>query len=537
MEKKICCDICFRTGSRRLQFLCPSDARNQLYEPRLKHAQTLVEKAGLDAKISALLSEKSCETGLLEVDDKTSQHLLSEDRTQQILVKAEELHISIQKARDEIGEKKAAVASRKKDLEKAGNGLEARRRRQVEELDKSTKMANYRWNHSHAMTVQSRGFLCGEAATIYGLCRVKTADGSPAGYGIGGVKIIDLKNMNSAKSEHISAALGHIAHLFSLATTYLSVRPPAEITLPHSNYPLPTILPVSASYTGYEIPFPGTSAANSKAASPSESRETSARERMPRPRPLFVKLLLPHLSRDDPSAYNLFIEGACLLAYDIAWVCKTQGINISPDPTSGLKSPASANSSNAPSIPRPATFEDISNIGRNLYSLMIGSQPRGVPTQAGTPTVSSEDSGRAAASLGQYSHGSMHTSLSSKEGTDLMKTFKLLNPIKLADQLKTHLMAEVIHAEWEMIDKHKSEALKGIKGPSVVENDAVDTPSNGPSQQSKPTNFMPTSAGTETVLLGGSFASLDDVSVVGSPDSQRKPGKNGWTRVKQRPPQ
>lgn len=58
------------------------------------------------------------------------------------------------------------------------------------------------------------------------------------------------------------------------------------------------------------------------------------------------------LAKEDPSTYSLFIEGVVLLAYNIAWACCTQGVPIG-DKTS---------------------YEDVCNMGRNLYSLLIGNQ-------------------------------------------------------------------------------------------------------------------------------------------------------------------
>ena len=172
MDEALCCDICFRAGSRKLPFLCASDARNQIYEVRLKHGHTLLEHGELDKEISALLSRDTSDLSSvspsdgrltrIEISDNAAEQKLAEDRTKQIIAKAEELRLTILNAREEMAQQKGQIYKQKRDLEKASNGLETRRRRQLEEIEKSTKMANYRWNSCHAMTVQSRGFLCGE---------------------------------------------------------------------------------------------------------------------------------------------------------------------------------------------------------------------------------------------------------------------------------------------------------------------------------------------------------------------------------------
>lgn len=564
MDEAICCDICFRAGSRKLPFVCASDARNQVYEVRLKHGHTLLEHGELDKEISGLLSrDTSGPSSILpsddrlkriEINDNTAELKLVEDRTHQIISKAEELHVLIGKAREDMAKKKAQIYRQKRNLEKARNGLEARRRRQLEEIEKSTKMANYRWNSCHAMTVQSRGFLCGEAATIYGLRRLRGENGILLDdYAIGGMRIIDLKGLNSAKPQQITAVMGHVVQLFDLACTYLSIRPPAEITLPHTDYPLPTIFKVEASYKYTDIPFSGTTAPNSKAVSPSDSTEDLRHLTPSRPRPLYVAESLPKLARDDPNVYNSFIEAVCLLAYDIAWVCKSQGVSISSGLHFGIGSPASGTQAAAAGQPPPHTFEDITALGRNLYNLLLGSQPRSIPTQAGTPTVSSDDSGRSAPSLGQYSHGSIHTTLNSAVGSELVKSFKLMSPPRIADQLKKHLMAEVIHAEWELVDEWKDAkdengkadeggragALSPFSDLGTVAGSGATSPDevrNIVIQRQQPSGRTQSVAGVaETVLLGGeSFASLND-AVAESRTAERMPGINGWTRVKPRP--
>lgn len=546
MEGKIQCDICFRNGGRKLPFLCPTDARNQLYEPRLRHAQALLEKDALDKEISALASRDAAsesatpqatvsETQRLRwsIDQTLAEQGLVVDRTQQIIEKADELRASIAKARADIAKKKSSINNRKNELEKARNGLEARQKRVLEDMSKSTKMASYRWNHCHVMTVQSRAFLCAEAAAFYNLQRLRTKDRWLDEYGIAGVKIVDLRNMNSATPILISTGLGHVAHLLVLASHYLSVRLPAEITLPHNDYPLSTIFSLNSSYTYTNLPFPGTTPTTSTAAPLSASKHIPPNPNIPRPRPLFVTEALPKLAKDDPSTYTSFIEGACLLAYNIAWLCRSQGISISSASPSGAF-PASAN---ATSTPSPPTFEDITAIGRNLYNLLIGNRPRpAVPSQAGTPTVSSDDSGKAAPSLGQYSHGSTHTSLNSAAGAEVVRGFKLLIPVKVADQLRKNLLAEVVGAEWELVDDW-NENNPGAGGGVKKEHRQGKETDGGRGETAKVTGERDQTrvlnAGRGTAFLGDSFANMGTDATPDEPEG-RKQGTSGWTKLKPR---
>jgi len=378
MSDAVHCDICFRPGDKwRLPFLCPTDARNRLYEPRIQHAKILLEKDTLEQQINSLLSAQDNGKDGTSANQPDVGVLLTErdqaiDRTQQIIAHAEELRGKVQKAREEIAKKKAAIARRRSELTSASSGVEARRTRQLEEVDKATRMLNYKWNQVHNVTASSRGFLCGEAAKLYGLRRVRRS-GAVEEYKIGGIGIIDLRSMNTASPAQISTALSHVVHLLVLSTHYLAIRLPAEITLPHRDYPLPTILPVAHSYKHANLPFPGTTPIQSSTNSPTTSKQISIEQsNQPHPRPLYIDRPLPAIARDDPAAYALFVEGVTLLAYNITWLCKSQGIPVG-DSTS---------------------FEDICNIGKNFYNLLITSQSRPsagrVPSSQTTSTKGSE---------------------------------------------------------------------------------------------------------------------------------------------------
>lgn len=89
---------------------------------------------------------------------------------------------------------------------------------------------------------------------------------------IGRVGILDLSKTNSkiasilsetvltryadASPAQLLTALSHVAHLLVLSTHYLPIRLPAEITLPHRDHPLPTILSPVSAYRYTDVLFP-----------------------------------------------------------------------------------------------------------------------------------------------------------------------------------------------------------------------------------------------------------------------------------------
>jgi hypothetical protein len=294
-----------------------------------------------------------------------------------------------------------------------------------------------------------------------------------------------------------------------LSTHYLAIRLPAEITLPHRDYPLPTIFPLLSSYKHTNVPFPGSTPGNSSNNSPTASRHVAELPNQPRPRPLFISKPLPILANEDPAGYGLFLEAVTLLAYDIAWLCKTQGI------------PVGENN----------TFEEICNIGKNFFNLLIGSQPRPSPSSRGPSTQSTPTKGpardgeseaedkKSGSVMGRFSHGTAHSFLGNADGTDFIRSWKLLSPMKLADRLKAKLMSEVANAEWEVLDQDAWAVDDEMGDDGVVVGGRREGERGlGLGMQS----FMSMKALTDAAkeVLPG--------------DGDRKQGTSGWTKLKPR---
>lgn len=198
------CDICFRTGGHRIPLLCATDARNKLYEARIQHAQALLDKDVLDQDISFLLSTSTVEGQQEKPVSPANRHTVTcvqsekdgvADRTQQIIAHADELRNKIEEARAEVAKRKASIARKRSEMVSASNGKDARRSRQLEDVEKSIRMYKYNWKKVHGQFATSRTYLCGEAAKLYGLRRRKS--GGQEEYQIGRVGIVDLRAMNS----------------------------------------------------------------------------------------------------------------------------------------------------------------------------------------------------------------------------------------------------------------------------------------------------------------------------------------------------
>ncbi|GAB0131897.1 hypothetical protein EsDP_00000351 [Epichloe bromicola] len=471
------CSICHRRhDAQKLPFLCPVDARNNIYQGRMKNLQLILEIETLKDQIDKSSADSSASSpGGLE--QSLARQCLTEDRADQILAAAQKLREEIKAAREEIRSRKAALARRRSDFASVSDGLVQRRVKQQQELNKSAQILRFRWAQKTEATANTRAFLCTEALKLYGLRRTKKGGSGRYDYHLGKVPIIDLAGMDSISPEVISTSLAHVAHILILVCHYLSVRLPAELTLPHRDYPRPTIFNLSSSHRHSQIPYPSFPGFSPSSASHVRGTES---QRVPRPRPLFIEKPPTQLAKEDPATYSFFLEGVTLLAYDIAWLCCTQGV----------------------SVGNTSSFEDICSMGRNLYSFLMSAQAHDFHTinikvpgwAASGEEVREEPQGNW---LGRYTHGGAFYFLGSAEGTELTRSFKLPSPLKLADKLKKKLIGDAPTPDWELLD---DDAWK-------VED---------------------TSMGGNTVGNQGIIGKVADVKPA------NRSGSNGWTKLKHR---
>lgn len=209
------CEICFRSNGKA--YLCPMDARNELYETRIRHAQILLENESLGNQIAALRTGSVADPG--QGISNAAELAQTHDRTQEIIARADIFKANVEAAKEELLQKKAENARRRTDLNAAKLSLESRRARQLEDVDKSVKMSTFKWNKDHNTLAVSRAFLCGEAAKLSGLKRVRKNDGKEE-YAIGNVSIMNLQTLNSRKSytllrgQLLTSSQLQVLHLF-----------------------------------------------------------------------------------------------------------------------------------------------------------------------------------------------------------------------------------------------------------------------------------------------------------------------------------
>ena len=232
--------------------------------------------------------------------------------------------------------------------------------------------------------------------------------------------------------------LARTAHLVALVAFYLSVRLPNEIILPRRGSALTTILKADDSYLEHKHPSSIMTATKIANKSPSASRHEDGHG-FPRPRPLFIGSgekdeRVANVYTNDPGAFNLFNEGISLLALNIAWLCRSQGLH-----------------------PGTEMWNDITNMGKNLWHLLLAPKiPTGdVDVATPRPKIGQKALRNASAAsspvfqLGQGSHSSAYHFLGSPEA--LERDFQMPKLAVIADQLKAAIHADTKNAEWELL--------------------------------------------------------------------------------------
>jgi hypothetical protein len=167
---------------------------------------------------------------------------------------------------------------------------------------------------------------------------------------------------------------------------------------------------------------------------------------------LYLDKKLTALAKDDQVAYASFVEGITFLAWDVAWLCKTQGLNIGDN-----------------------SWEDICAIGKNLWQLLLAPLarpplPRNLSSKSSPqkPVKPQTPSAPAQATTtelrknpplpGRFSHGTAYGYLAAAEGSEYMRNWRLQSPIRVIEKVKAMLLAERTGAEWEILEGNEWEA-------------------------------------------------------------------------------
>ncbi|KAL8641500.1 MAG: hypothetical protein Q9226_008625, partial [Calogaya cf. arnoldii] len=472
------CNICQHPFTTARPFNCAACAREVLYQPRVSLAHTLLEQEAAVSqseqylKASRILPTKASASDISKTPDRSLSLDLEftiiqceaiRHQTQCTLDHAKQLRLEADDLRHEIARGKARNFERRNDLLAARKGIDSRQAVEVGRLERSIAGIHRRWDAMHARTAESRLLLCREAANLYGLKKHsnRAAASASDSYQIGGVPIYNLRDLNR-KPEHISSSTipeadhhkgadpaavttvtASLAHLIHLVSHYLALRLPAEVILPHRDCPFPTILAPEASYATQPTPHTKATPDTSSSNDPSAVRGMLHASQRFLSKSLYTKKRLSITAKEDPQTYAAVIEGITLLAWNVAWLCQIQGLDV------GAKS-----------------WEGICDVGANLWMLIAAEQAGSRPTvdvrkriikQDGIPEQTlrlsqqrSEPSPSVA--FGQFSHGTVHSNLSTASGSKVEHGWRLRDPAKIIARVKQMLSSDRTGAGWEMLE-------------------------------------------------------------------------------------
>lgn len=447
----ISCDICRRRAQDNHSLNCTTCARSSLYGYRIELAKCLLAKEAVARQVeaiatgdlSAVQTTTTLDGAIVDMRECVSsgktESALYETRKinaniNRISTKAVELRKSIEELKKVVLERKARIRTMKSDNDSAHYDLNARSLKTSEHIKKATKDIEQKRDERFDDIRVARIVLSRKMAELAGLKKTKKYDSKLKAmrevYEIAKVPIFELRQLNSADPEILTASLTQVAYLISRVATYLSIRLPAAMLLPSKQHPTgASIFLPSSSYVPRQrkssLDIPSKSAM-------SQSVELSSTEGM---RSLVITKSVPQLYREHPEAFVSFIDAVTLLGWNIAWLCKSQGMG-------GL-----------------SHWTDITNIGRNLYQLLSADIRIALRTtserikQKSSFTNSEDGSAGTPAHLGRFSHGSAKHFLFSPEGMDLMRGWRLATCTQVIDKLKMFLVNEMQGAEWEVLDE------------------------------------------------------------------------------------
>jgi hypothetical protein len=454
------CDICSRKDLAQVGLYCPTCARSAIYPLRLEAVRILSERQQIGKKIEVATTgqgedvegQKLNKIWQTEVNKATSAGL--RDKIARERSEVSDLKAQVERMREEVSRAKTLVAQRRGHVETLKTQLPPRQHARQERVNNRTTKEISILDAASTKTATFKLSLCVETAKLLRLKRTRERVGDHARdqYFVSGFTVPDLRSINNMLCTELTAAIAAYAHLLVLIAFYLGIQLPAEITVPHRNYPLATIETPLTSYTSMRKVFPGSGSVTS-----TNSRTTAKQDK--RPRPLFIgtddeKETVSQFAKKDPTAFGFFVEGIALLAWNVSWLCHSQ------DMVAGTES-----------------WSEACKIGRNLYRLLYSAhRPQLAQRKSSTRNDKTgqkrEDDQKPDPQMPKFgirAHSSAHHFLPNSRNATLPKY------TVISDSLRKALITEGKDAEWEVLnDDEFDDGAERFDEAVVVKNRKMD---------------------------------------------------------------
>lgn len=501
------CRFCLQDSNEQPEFLCTACARNSIYVPRLEYTRLLLEKSTLSKQIeeatSIRASGSAWQQELSRVDEVEIKRRLENFKHKHLLVQEE-----TRRLRECISDLKQRVSKRRAALQKITRAVRPAREAVLTQLSQAQTSQNRTAQQLQHKSAINRAFLCREVAALMRLKqRKRQRNGSVREMSsLSGLILPDLREINNMKCVELTAVLQNVAHLVTIAAFYLGVRLPAEIVLPGKGHPQTLINTPACSYLGERKDTP--EEMKSRSGSPPATRYDL--RNLTGPRPLHCGTndeaeRLSQLVKRDTLAFNLFIEGAALLAWNVAWLNRSQGISAGTN-----------------------TWEEICNIGKNLHRLMYTTAQTPSTTRNASVRESSnkevlrtktlpstQDVKRAASGmLGQGSHLAAYDNLDGSEFTRSLQVWQYSTFTRISSSLRNALLNEMNNAEWELLQEQEWD--------------------DGGEDFDQAVMIRTRNADTRRYEDARSAMNMKTITDESDAGSGRVPGTSGWTKLKSR---
>ncbi|KAL8839165.1 MAG: hypothetical protein Q9176_004668 [Flavoplaca citrina] len=521
------CNICQRPQTTALPLNCAACARNVLYQSRVSLAHTLLEQEAAVGQSEQYLKDSQIQSTKLPISHAAKSQLLPtflnlqsvniqqeaiRHQTQLILSRAKQLRLEVEDLGHEINRKRAGNLERRNEIHAARKELARRRTVEVGRFEKSIAGVQGRWDAIHARIAESRLLLCREAASLYGLKIHSHRGAASASYTcqIGGLPIYNLKDLNNVNLAIAASVITSLAHLVHLVSHYLALRLPAEVVLPHHDCPFPIILTPETSYLMNMTPNSRARLhTNSPRPPPPNKDIVHANQRLVL-KSVHTRKKLSTTAKEDPQTYAAIADAMTLLAWNVAWLCKIQGFDVG------------ANS-----------WEEVCDVGKNLWQFFAAqstvshtetdTDERGIrqDEKLNTAHQSSQqgDNPKSSALFGHYSHGTIHSNLVTASGSEILRGWRLQDPIKITTRVKQMLLSDRTGAGWELLEgkEWESQLIRSQKPEPdiVVDASAIVIADRSGAQQMSQNASDPRSS------------AIDDAQ-------ERAKGTSGWMKLRDR---
>ena len=220
---EIQCDICRRPPTSRLPFNCTICARNALYEPRLQHAQVLLQKEAFGKDVENVVAAAKPVARAYAVSSRADPELSDGARRMSISIAYTEQNTinhstqiisnHLQALRKETSSMRLEIAKRKARLHQRRSALVASRKDVLQHHANSSNPTEINpvdfrkhWDAVHDKTMDSGMVLSREVADLLGLQQRKRKRGVSRRdtYLLAGNPIPDLRDLNSKNQSNQS---------------------------------------------------------------------------------------------------------------------------------------------------------------------------------------------------------------------------------------------------------------------------------------------------------------------------------------------